>query len=349
MTLVTYIGGEEMTGRERINAIFNRQSTDRVGFWKGNPHQKSVTIYSKYFNIPEDKDLIGLKLNDDFNWLNAESAWNHPEGKGMFDVLGGHKRESLGQDGVFAHTEDVKEVEAFNWPNPDYLDFSNYEKAIDKTIDNGLAVCGGMWSPFFHLVGDFFGMENYFCKMYTNPGVVEAVTNHIVDFYIEANKRCFDQLGDKIDVFFLGNDFGSQRNLLVSPEMFKRFVLPGFKKLIDVAKSYDLKVMLHSCGAVSEAIPFLIDAGIDALHPLQAKAEGMEAENLAQYKKDIIFVGGIDTQDLLPFGQPQEIKDEVRRIKDILGEGLVVSPSHEALLPDVPIENVLAMMEAAIE
>ncbi|WP_105614400.1 uroporphyrinogen decarboxylase family protein [Vallitalea okinawensis] len=338
-----------MTGRERVNAIFNRQGVDRVGFWKGNPHEESVKIYCRYFGLPEDKDLLGLKLKDDFNWLQADSAWKHPEGKSMFDVLGGHERISLSQDGVFAGTTNVKEVEAFDWPDPDYLDFTEYEKAIDQTIENGMAVCGGMWSPFFHLAADFFGMENYFCKMYTDPIVVEAVTKHLVDFYLEANRRCFEKLADKIDVFFLGNDFGSQKNLLISPEMFEKFVLPGFKQLIDLAKSYDLKVMLHSCGAITKAIPYLIDAGVDALHPLQAKAVGMEAENLAQFKKDIIFVGGVDTQDLLPFGRPQQIKDEVRRLKDVFGDGFIASPSHEALLPDVPVENVIAMMEAATE
>ncbi|MFW5981408.1 MAG: uroporphyrinogen decarboxylase family protein, partial [bacterium] len=94
----------------------------------------------------------------------------------------------------------------------------------------------------------------------------------------------------------------------------------------------------------------LIDAGIDALHPLQAQAKGMDAESLArEFKKDIAFVGGVDTQHLLIHATPQEIKDEVKRLRDILGPNLVVSPSHEAVLPNVPLANVEAMAEAALD
>lgn len=338
-----------MTGEERINRLFNRQETDRVGFWKGNPHEESTRIYCAHYGIPEDKDLLSATMLDDLNWHPAEEAWKHPEGKPIFDVLGGHERKSLNQAGIFAQTTDLKEVDAYNWPDSKHFDWKVYEKTISKVKNNHQAFFGGLWSPFFHNVCDFFGMENYFCKMYTDPAIVEAVTERIVDFYIEANRKCFDQFASHIDVFFLGNDFGSQNDLLISPDMFKRFVLPGFKRLIDLAKSYDLKVMLHSCGAIYRAIPYLIDAGVDGLHPLQAKAKGMDAQHLSAFKEDIIFLGGIDTQQLLPFGKPDEIKKEVHRVKSILGSGYIVSPSHEALLPDVPVENVIALIEAATE
>ena len=94
----------------------------------------------------------------------------------------------------------------------------------------------------------------------------------------------------------------------------------------------------------------LIDAGIDALHPLQAKANGMEAERLAsEFGDELVFIGGVDTQDLLPFGTPQQVKNEVRRLKKAFGQRYVVSPSHEAILPNVSVENVIAMRDAALE
>jgi uroporphyrinogen decarboxylase len=121
------------------------------------------------------------------------------------------------------------------------------------------------------------------------------------------------------------------------------------KKNIELAKSYGLKVMLHSCGSISRIIPALIDAGVDAIHPIQAKAKGMDAESLArEYRKDLIFVGGVDTQELLPFKTPVEVYEEVKRLRRIFGEGFVVSPSHEALLPNVSPENVIAMRDAAM-
>jgi uroporphyrinogen decarboxylase len=94
----------------------------------------------------------------------------------------------------------------------------------------------------------------------------------------------------------------------------------------------------------------LIDAGLDGLHPLQARAEGMDAVSLAkQFKGKIAFVGGVDTQELLVNGTPQQVKDDVRRLKDILGPNLIISPSHEAVLPNVSLANIEAMVAAAKE
>lgn len=349
-----------MTGKERITAILNRESTDRAGFWLGNPADSTKAIYYAHFGIdaaPEhvasgraERELAHA-TGSDIMWISPEldaATWKHPEGKPIWDVLGGRKRTSLAQPGVFAACEDVREVEDFEWPNPDYLDFGPTLEKVEAAMAEGFAVFGGMWCPFFHLAADFFGMENYFVKMHTHPEVVEAVTEHIVDFYLTANARCFEIMGAKLDAAFFGNDFGSQRDLLISPRAFKKFVLPSFRKLIEQMKSYDVKVALHSCGAIVKVIPMLIDAGTDVLHPIQAKAAGMEAEHLAdRFRDELVFMGGVDTQDLLPFGKPDDVRRDVRRLKDVFGEHFIVSPSHEALLPNVSIENVIAMSEEA--
>jgi len=357
-----------MTGKKRIHAILHNEPADRVGFWLGNPADKTKTIYYKHFSIQDTSSNIrqgvtlttktghadlelALALKSDLLWISPEldpAAWKHPEKKPIWDVLGGKPRVSLSQPGVFAECENAKEVEAFDWPNPDYFDFTSTLTSIEAAETEGLAVFGGMWCPFFHLVADFFGMENYFIKMHTHPAVVEAVTEYIVAFYLEANKRCFERMALKLDAAFFGNDFGSQRDLLISPGAFKRFVLPYFKKLINQMKSYGLKVVLHSCGSIVKVIPMLIDAGTDVLHPLQAKAAGMDAENLArQFQGKLVFMGGVDTQELLPFKTPEDVRQEVCRLKQVFGERLIVSPSHEALLPNVSIENVIAMSEEA--
>ena len=97
-------------------------------------------------------------------------------------------------------------------------------------------------------------------------------------------------------------------------------------------------------------LELLDDAGVDALHPIQAQAANMDAKTLArEFNGKIIFVGGVDTQRLLPNGTPQQVKEEVYRLRDLFGPNYIVSPSHESILPDVPWENVLAMAEAAAE
>jgi uroporphyrinogen decarboxylase len=184
--------------------------------------------------------------------------------------------------------------------------------------------------------------------MYTHPDVVHAVTGHIVDFYLEANRRFFAVAGDMIDGFFFGNDFGTQQSLLISPDAFREFVFPYFRKFTEQGHAHGYQVILHSCGSIYDVIPDLIGLGVEALHPLQARATNMEAERLgAEFGGAVAFIGGIDTQDLLVNGSPQEIETDVRRVASALGPHVVISPSHEALLPNVPPANVLAMSQAA--
>lgn len=337
-----------MTGREHFQAILGGRSP-RSGFWHGNPHGDSMPQYTRHFGVEDDYGL-SKALGDTFTWVVPEAwgCWHHPEGLPMFDVLGGRERKSLNEGGVFAACEDVSEVERFHWPDEKYLDFTPALEAVKQRETDGFAVLSGMWSPFFHVVADFFGMDNYFVKMYTDPAVVEAVTERVAGFYLRANERWFEQSRQHLDAFFFGNDFGSQLDMLISPELFKRFVLPTFLRFTEQGKRHGLRVVLHSCGAIDRAIPYLIDAGVEALHPIQALARNMDAESLARkYNGKIVFIGGVDTQRLLPFGTPREVRDEVHRLRELFGPNYIVSPSHEALLPNVPPENLAAMAEAA--
>jgi uroporphyrinogen decarboxylase len=184
--------------------------------------------------------------------------------------------------------------------------------------------------------------------MYENPKLVEAVTDRVCQFYYEANELVFAQAGHLVDGFFFGNDFGTQRDLICGPTQFDRFVLPWFRRFTEQGHRHGYQVILHSCGSVYRVIDRLIEAGVDCLHPLQALAARMDAETLARaFRGRVAFMGGIDTQQLLVHGTPDQIAAEVYRVIDLLGPCLIVSPSHEALLPNVSPENVLAMATAA--
>lgn len=332
-----------MTSRERIRTIVSGQPADRCGFWLGMPHKDTWPLLHRHFGTSSDEELR-RKLGDDFRWVSPRSVYKHPQGKPMFDNV--RRSEALGAGGVFADCEDVSEVHGFAWPNPDYLDFTETLKALREVGDRYRA--SGFWSPFFHDLANFFGMENYFVKMYTHPEVVHAVTRHLVDFYVTASERLFVAAKGEIDAFFFGNDFGTQLDLLISPASFDEFIMPYFRQLTDVGHRHGLQVILHSCGAIKRVIPRLIEAKVDALHPLQARAAGMDAAILAaEFKGQIAFIGGIDTQELLVNGTPEQVQAEVRRVIAALGPCLVVSPSHEAVLPNVPPANLAAMAEAA--
>ncbi|MBN2365222.1 MAG: hypothetical protein EH225_04255 [Calditrichaeota bacterium] len=334
-----------MNSREKIRTIIAGEPADRCGFWLGNPHPDTWPLLHRYFGTSSEEELR-LKLGDDMCWINPESSYRHPAGKPIFDKQ--RTGPELSAPGIFANCDNVKQILDFEWPNPDYLDFTEIIEELKRAKDFYCA--SGFWCPFFHDVADFFGMENYFLKMYTHPEVVHACTKQIVDFYAEANERFFGAITGLVDGFFFGNDFGTQLDLLISPEMFREFIVPYFRQLIEGARRYNLQIILHSCGAISRILPDILELNVDALHPLQARAVNMNARFLADnFKGKLAFIGGIDTQELLINATPEEVKAEVRRVKEILGPCYVVSPSHEAILPNIPPENIMAMAEAAME
>lgn len=336
-----------MNSRQKVKNVFKRQSDGAGTMWTGHPNDKTIPIFAQEWGIAPSREAIYTYLDDDCRWFMSDVGYKHPEGRPAFDPSYGTERRTLSAEGCFANAETVADIEKYPWPDPKYCDFTDVYARIDKFQHK--MVFTGMWSPFYHLVADFFGMENYFIKMYECPAVVEAVTERIVDFFVATNDIFFKGLGDRADTLFFGNDFGTQLDLFISPDLFRRFVMPSFRRLIDVGKRHNKIVMLHSCGSIYRIIPDLIDAGVDVLHPIQAKAAGMGAKSLQQYKNDLAFLGGIDAQSFFVQATPSQIKDEVRRVRGILGPNIVISPSHEEILPNVPAANILAMAKAARE
>ncbi|MBE7560229.1 hypothetical protein HS125_15340 [bacterium] len=326
-----------MTGRERIRAIISGRSADRCGFWLGAPHERSWPLYFRHFGVDTEEE-VRERLGDDFRWIRPAAC--KPLFKSPAQIT--HAGE-----GPLARCRSVADLDAaFDWPRPDQLDFGEALQRLRQAGDHYRA--SGFTVPFFHKLMSLFGMETYLVNLYENPELVHAATDRVCEFYYEANQRFFSEAGDEVDGFFFGNDFGTQRALLVSPEHMQEFVMPWFRRFTEQAHRHGCQVILHSCGSIYGVIEDLIDAGVDCLHPLQARACGMDAETLARdFRGRVAFMGGIDTQHLLVRGNPEEVKADVRRVKQLLGPRLIVSPSHEALLPNVPPENVAAMAEAA--
>lgn len=335
-----------MNSRERIKAIIGGQEADRAGFWLGMPHHDTIPIMYKYFGVSTDEELR-LKLKDDFRWICPQffpDVYKSPDNRSyLFDAgLGMDKKP------FFEDCEDPADVEKFPWPDVKYLDYS----AVIETLRNTgpFYRASGMWTSFYHDVMGLFGMESYMMKMYLNPEVVHAVTDKVCGFYYDANVKFFDQAGDLMDGFFFGNDFGTQLDLICGLPQFDEYILPWFEKFTALAHSYGYQVILHSCGAIFKTIGRFIDAKVDCLHPLQALAKDMDADNLARnFKGKIAFLGGIDTQQLLDHGTPEEIKKEVQRVREVLSPRVIISPSHECILPNVPMENIEALAKAATD
>ena len=330
-----------MTSRERIRALIAGESADRCGFWLGNPHDDTWPIYHRHFRTNSHEELR-LKLDDDFRWIRTDSYRSKGDRPFTIRDKGAH-----GTPGPFADATDSGQVDDYDWPDPDELDISGVLRQLENAGEFYRA--SGCWTPFYHDLMDLFGIEAYLMNMYENPAIVHAVTDRVCGYYYAVNERFFNAAGDLVDGFFFGNDFGTQRDLICGPAQFDEFVLPWFRRFTEQAHRFGHQVILHSCGSIFRVIDRLIDAGVDCLHPLQALAANMDADTLAaNFKGQITFLGGIDTQDLLVNGSAEEVRADVRRVKATLGPRLIVSPSHEAILPNVAPENVQAMAEAAV-
>ncbi len=333
-----------MKKRELIKRLINGEPVERCGFWLGNPHPETWDILHSYFGTTSEEQLR-QQLNDDVRWICPQfydDVYQDPKGRQLFDASLDREQH---RTSPLAHCTTLEEVEAFPWPDPKYL---NFDACLDDLRNAGdVYRMSGFWTCFYHNMADLMGMEEYLVKMYTHPDIVSRITDKVCEFYYEANELFFAEAKDLVDGFFFGNDFGTQQSLICGPRQFEQFILPWFSRFVQQGHNHGYQAVLHSCGAICDVIESLIETGVDCLHPLQAKATDMDADTLAElFKGRVTFMGGIDAQDLLTNGTPAEVRADVQRVKKLLGSNLIVSPSHEAILPNVPPQNVEAMAQA---
>jgi uroporphyrinogen decarboxylase len=239
----------------------------------------------------------------------------------------------------------IEELERHRWPSPDWFDFSDIRSRLEPW--SGFAVMASGASVWQH-PSFLRGLDNMLADMLLQPELAHYCMDRFTDFYVEYFDRLLIAAGGRIDILRQADDLGTQRSLLFRPELFREFIKPRIVRFAELAHSHGAKFMFHSCGAILPLIDDLIEAGVDILDPLQAAADGMKPEGLkAEYGGRICLHGGIDTQYLLPSGNPEQVSAEVARLIEILGTrgGYILAPCH-LLQTDVPTANVLAMSDA---
>ncbi|MHC4334384.1 MAG: uroporphyrinogen decarboxylase family protein [Planctomycetota bacterium] len=344
---------ENMTSRERVLAAFEHQEPDRVPIWCG----ASVEFWEKSRNeLALDDEALRIRFGDDFRRVFTKYTGPDFElSQGVTSrTIFGVERRGMGYGQPASHPlahAGLKDVHDYDWPDPQWMDVSAIR---DEALAYGreFAILGGDWSPFWHDAIDLLGMEELYLKMYSEPELIDVVMKHLVDYYAEVSRRIFDAAGDAIDIFFMGNDLGSMAGPLLGPELFSRFVLPHLKRLIDLGHAYNLKVQLHCCGGFAELIPLLIDAGLDALHAVQPCCRGMDLATLkSDFGEKMVFNGAIDSHHVLIEGNPQTVRQKTREVLEIMkpGGGYIAGASHDTILEETPLENVLAMFDTIRE
>ena len=246
-----------------------------------------------------------------------------------------------------AHATTVEDVESYSLPDP--LAEGRYDaaEATVREFGGSHVVIGDLECAMFETAWYLVGLEKLLSDMATDEAYVSVLLDRLTDL---STRTGLELIRRGADVIWAGDDFGTQAGMLMSPAMWRRLFKPRIRGMFEAFRSAspDIKLAWHSCGSIVPIIPDFIEVGLDILNPIQPRAKGMEPHFLKrEYGRDLVFFGGLDIQDLLPRGTVQQVKDEVHRLVEILGEGggYILAPAHN-VQDDTPTENVLAIFEA---
>jgi uroporphyrinogen decarboxylase len=246
----------------------------------------------------------------------------------------------------------VAEIDAYPyWPSTDMWDYANLADECAAIREKGYAVVIGadrldraaQLKPAMYIRG----AEQFLMDLVSQPAVAQCILDHIVGYYLAHYEWIFEATAGLADIFFMGDDMGTQTGLWVSRNLYARFFKDNFAKFNELAHRYGLRTMYHSCGNVTELVGDFVDCGLDVLQSLQPQA-GMDLIMLKrEFGRDLCFQGGIDIQGVLPQGGPSDVRTHVAdRAKAMApGGGYIFGTAHN-LLPDVPTENIWALFDA---
>ncbi|NMB61454.1 MAG: hypothetical protein GYA18_03850 [Chloroflexi bacterium] len=377
-----------MTSRERVKAVLDHTLPDRVPIILGvsnatgikmKPYQgvkklAGITAPDEYiYDWPElgsamiDEQTMQRLHSDVRGLLDREPLEIGEQNKKRvshapcMDSWGSGQKEI--EDGVWypgihplADATTIQEIEEYPWPDMDdpYRVAMVKEQARKLAQENQYAIMGTPWLLFpFERAFAMQGMDKFLLNMAMYPDFARALLRKITDLCKTLMGHFLNEAGDNLDIIKIGDDLGTQEKLMISPRMYRQILKPFHAEFIEFIKARTkAKVFFHTDGDVFDLIEDFVEMGVDILNPIQTSAGKMAnlTELKERYGHDIIFCGAIDTQRVLPYGTPQEVKQEVRRVISILGEGggYMVASVH-TIMSEVPPENILAMVDAVEE
>ncbi|HQK92668.1 MAG TPA: uroporphyrinogen decarboxylase family protein [Armatimonadota bacterium] len=328
-----------MTNKERVYTAFAHEQPDRTPYMIGftqKAHSAMVDRYGPDYADAIDNCFHGVHADPGpkDHWLD-ENTWQ--------DEFGVRWDRRIDRDigNVCNQVLPERDLSALELPDP--LAPAKWEGfAAQVAAGAGKFVQFGIGFSLFERAWTLRGMENLFLDMVEAPEFVHELLDAICDYNVALAGRALEF---DIDAVHFGDDWGSQRGLLMGPGLWTEFILPRLERQYAVAKAAGRFVTIHSCGKVQEVFPQLIDIGLDCFNPFQPEVMDVY-EMKRQFGDRLSFWGGVSTQKLLPYGTPDEVRAEARRMMAEVGRdgGFIIAPAH-AIPGDAKPENIMALIE----
>lgn len=377
-----------LTPRERVLAAINHREPDRVPIivgtsnttsLKARPYQglkKLLGIESEdryIYEWPElgtilpDEAVLQRLRSDARGVLDSYPQWvyernrKRPPHDPFIDDWGSGQTEAA--PGVWfpgihpmKEAKTLEEIEKYPWPDMDDPTRVAHVKTKAQKLaeENQYAIIGTPWLLFpLERAFAMQGMDTFLMNLASNPEFAEALLKKIAALCKTLMGHFLEATGDNLDIIKIGDDIGTQNSLLMSPKMYRKILKPIHADYIAFIKERTkAKLFFHTDGDVFPLIPDFIEIGVDILNPIQTSAGKMAniAELKNQFGKSLTFCGAVDTHRVLPSGTPQQVRDEVKRVIDVMapGGGYMVASVH-TIMDEVPPENILAMVDAVEE
>ncbi|MHC4638253.1 MAG: uroporphyrinogen decarboxylase family protein [Planctomycetota bacterium] len=346
-----------MTSKDRVFAALEHRQPDRCPCdYIGTPE---VDAKMKEYFQTSDMDFVLEQLGSDLRVVDAPyvgpelRTWDD----GRFENYWGSIRKPVTNEAgtyneavelPYAAFRSVEDVENFKWPKVEWFDFSKVAEDCKKYSD--YAVVFGQPGNMDLINGTSYGrgVEQVICDIALEDPIGLACMEKRFQCCYDISEKALETANGKIDILWIGDDYGTQNGLLMSPETWRKLFFEKLKKMCDLGHRYRAKVMLHCCGSTVPLWPGLIEAGVDIYQTVQPDAVNMNPTELKeQFGDRICFHGTISIQKTLPFGTPEEVAAEVHQRIKTVGQngGLIIAPAHN-IQPDTPVENILALYEA---
>ena len=341
-----------MNSKERVHCTINHCQPDRVPIHIWLTPQIAARLADEFgasgiaFEVALGNDILMPHVG-----VNRGFDPEVPLGTTYTDEWGiGYRRVHYYNEVVVNPLAHIENLADYDWPDPAHPERFRVLDQMLREYGESHFIAADMSSNFFEICFHLRGMERFLTDLWLNRPFVEKSIERLLEFDLEVARLAVDR---SVDMVWLGSDVASQQAMIISPALWRDLFKPAMATLVAAIKTQrpGIPLAYHSCGAIRAIIPDLIEIGIDLLNPIQPLAVGMKPLALKRdFGAQLTFHGGLDVQQLMPYGSPDAVSAAVRELLTIMmpGGGYIFSPAH-ALQPDVPLENIHAMLDAVWE